>query len=207
MYHAASIFKYIMEPNLFKQLQRGRKTGQVQIQNKKLTCLPAELCNMSNESYDMNWWECVPFKKLDLCNNEIPVIPAELSKEQDLEVIRLSSNKLTEVSALFELSLIKTLDLRHNLIKCLPESVNQAGTLVELLLNHNQLSSMPPMDGLSHLEILNLSNNHLQSVNLTGASLLKQLDLSHNRIQVIQRDSLRGLTQLMQLHLNNNHLT
>lgn len=90
----------------------------------KLSQLPPELCNMSNESYDMNWWECLPFKKLDLCNNDIPSIPAELSKEQDLEVIRVSSNKLTEVSALFQLSLIKTIDLRHNLISSLPESIN-----------------------------------------------------------------------------------
>ncbi|XP_070534918.1 leucine-rich repeat-containing protein 58-like [Ptychodera flava] len=123
--------------------------------------------------------------KNNLLDNES--FPKELGKCQQLEVVNLSGNQLTE----FPMELTKILTLR------------------ELYLGGNHIGNLPvELDNLQNLEILYLGGNQLVEIPATLGNLasLTSLGLSDNKLKQLPSE-LAKLKNLQSLSLHNNLLT
>nr|CAB3263548.1 ZF(RING)-19 zinc finger protein [Phallusia mammillata] len=100
-------------------------------------------------------------KILDLHNNKITQLPAELGALTNLKVLNVENNQLTELpQSIGDLKLLQTLLLRDNLLNCLPNTVKNLKSLRTLdVSGTNKVYYLPKT--LCHvrtLEVLVLSN-------------------------------------------------
>ncbi len=148
---------------------------------------PRELCNLpqlrvlnvsDNEVASINHMlgseeeeECLQrLEILDLSSNKITSLRADksLGLLRELRELKLSSNSLLQLSTLPTMNSLQVLDLSDNQLTALPADAfkNVSTTLRALNLAQNSLVALEEsaFDGLAALEILNLSANSLQSV-------------------------------------------
>jgi Leucine-rich repeat (LRR) protein len=122
----------IEKKSLINTIKRALQTGSFQMIGQELKMFPIEVCRIDTLNFeDQNWWDCNPITKMDLSNNNIQDIPAEIAKLPDLQLIRLKNNEVRELPlAVFELVGLKSLDLAKNKVSSLPLDIQRAGSLV-----------------------------------------------------------------------------
>ncbi|KAM4632628.1 protein flightless-1 homolog isoform 1-T1 [Discoglossus pictus] len=141
-------------------------------------------------------------------------IPDDIFQLDDLSVLDLSNNQLTECPRELENAKnMLVLNLSHNSIDQIPNQLFINLTdLLYLDLSDNKLDSLPPqMRRLVHLQSLSLNNNplmHAQLRQLTAMTALQTLHLRNTqRTQSNIPTSLEGLISLSDVDLSMNDLT
>jgi len=144
---------------------------------------------------------------LNLKNNNLTDIPAEINKLFKLQSLNLNQNRLqkfpTEVNRLPNL---RQLYLSDNQIKFLPETIRDLIKLEKLRLDGNALGQLPiELSQLNLLAELDLSKNLIYQIpsELGGLKRLVSLDLSHNCLTEIPSEILE-LQKLETLNLDKN---
>jgi internalin A len=147
---------------------------------------------------------------LDLSNQRLDSIPAEIGKLINLKTFYLSSNQLTSLPPeIGKLSSLNTLYLKSNRLTSLPAEIAQLTNLNTLYLSNNQLPNLPPGIGqLTNLSALYLSNNRLTSLppEIGKLNSLNTLYLFNNQLISLPPE-IGQLTNLNTLYLSNNQLT
>jgi len=87
--------------------------------------------------------------ELSVFNNKIVTLPADLWKEQGLEVLNISMNQIENLSPkIGNLVQLKMLDIGHNQISILPSEIGNLTNLdAYLYLHNNKFSSLPASIG------------------------------------------------------------
>lgn len=156
-----------------------QKLEQLHIVHNKLAGLSKEIVNLS----------CL--RILNARDNCIRSenVPNDLNKLEDLNVLDLSYNELTEV----------------------PQNLEEAKTILVLNLAHNKISSVPShlFINLTDLVYLDLSSNKLEIIppQLRRLLHLKTLILNDNPLLHAQLRQLPALISLETLHLKNTQRT
>ena len=198
---AVSIFEKKYEATkellLRTDLDMGRK--QVDWSKLKLTILH------SSWMYSIAPWVV----SLKLVNNHLRKLPSEMSSATQLRRLDLSQNLLETVSAdLFALPNLEYLSLGHNRLKEVPETSNWSSSLLSLDLSENLLSTLPQGIQHSSIEILNLSRNLFTLVPkcLCRIRTLTSLDLSYMPISSLPKE-MEHLDHLVNLNVSNANIT
>jgi Leucine-rich repeat (LRR) protein len=119
----------------------------------------------------------------------------------------LSSNQISDISALYNLVNLTTLDLSNNSVKNL-EGIKPLINIIELNINNNEITSteLENIIGFSNLRKLYASSNQIDNINsIIKLINLTELDISSNSISDIS--GISGLTKLEVLNLGNNKLS
>ena len=177
-------------------LDMGRK--QVDWSKLKLTILD------SSWMYSIAPWVV----SLKLVNNHLRKLPSEMFSATQLRRLDLSQNLLETVSAdLFALPNLEYLSLGHNRLKEVPETSNWSASLLSLDLSENLLSTLPPGIQHSSIEILNLSRNQFTLVPkcLCRIRTLTSLDLSYMPISSLPKE-MEHLDHLVNLNVSNANI-
>ena len=166
-------------------------------------------------------------RQLDLANNQISQLPADLlsAHAPQLHELSLANNSLSALPAALLVGQLELeqLDLSGNILGDLPANFTaDLFNLLQLDLSHNQLTAVGPAltAPLVNLQVLRLAANRLSAVKLTtpttnssssapsgGLVNLASLDLSANQLTELTADALAGLPALTQLSLSQNRLT
>ena len=103
---------------------------------------PDELCDFVNYTPpDEKWWDSNELIRIDVSQNEIESVPAEIVQASTVVNFSLASNKLTQIpGAVFAIESLKILDLSNNQMTILPEDLGQAAFLCELKANGNKFT-------------------------------------------------------------------
>uniref|UniRef100_A0A3Q2NXC5 FLII actin remodeling protein n=1 Tax=Fundulus heteroclitus TaxID=8078 RepID=A0A3Q2NXC5_FUNHE len=141
-------------------------------------------------------------------------VPDDIFQLEDLSVLDLSYNQLTEIPRDLENSRnMLVLNLSHNGIESIPNQLFINLTdLLYLDLSDNKLDSLPPqMRRLVHLQTLILNNNPLMHAQLRQLPAMVALQTLHlrntQRTQSNMPTSLEGLTNLADVDLSSNDLS
>ncbi|TXT62818.1 MAG: Leucine-rich repeat domain protein [Promethearchaeota archaeon] len=128
-------------------------------------------------------------KHLDISNNDLLQLEIRFPKENYLEIIDLSYNRLYSLpNSIGSLKKLKKLILKSNKLKSLPNSLKKLESLEILILRDNLLRALPSSIGvLKRLKILDLYHNKLSSLpkNFEKLESLLYLDLGWNRFHKI----------------------
>jgi internalin A len=147
---------------------------------------------------------------LDLSNQELTSIPAEIGNLTNLNTLYLKSNQLKYLPPeIGNLANLNTLYLKSNQLKCLPPEIGNLTNLSTLYLSNNQLTKLPPEIGnLTNLNWLYLSNNQLTILpaEINQLTNLNTLHLSGNQLTSLPVE-IGKLTNLSWLYLSSNKLT
>jgi hypothetical protein len=124
-------------------------------------------------------------------------LPSCLLQLDQLELLRLSNNQLTDVSSVFSSSSsssnqrywtkLRVLSLDRNQLSALPEHWSNLDCLESLLVRHNQLTQLPdgvPGCGMKRLKLLHVSSNQLTRLpdSLVECSTLTHLYVNSNQL-------------------------
>lgn len=162
----------------------------------------AEIKTFLNDSANAGFFKNIT--ELDLKNLGLKILPSEISKFTDLQLLHLSHNQIAQLPDLSALTQLRVLDYSYNQLTQLP-AVSALAQLKLLDLSYNQLTQLPDLSGLAQLRVLDLSHNQFtQLSDVSGLSQLKTLDLSDN--QLAQLPDLRALDKLTHLDLTSNQL-
>ncbi len=129
--------------------------------------------------------------------NSISVIPKEIAKLTNLEILDLTDNKISSLpNEISNLKKLKKIVLSNNNFIHFPQEVLSLTNLEELFIGNNKISVLPKgIEQLQNLTSLRLNNNYLKSIP-DGINLLHKLDylyLFGNPIKNVQKELL-GLT-------------
>ena len=153
-------------------------------------------------------WEEGHLVLLDLSNNNLTLIPDDISNLLTLTNLNLGFNQLEEIpETIAEIPNLIYLGLQSNMLSQIPASIGNMETLEGLYLGDNLLSTVS-ISGLINLSTLWINNNALNNIpadifNLTG---LNNLDLSNNVVNVIN-DEIINLENLTELDISNNNIS
>lgn len=145
-------------------------------------------------------------QSLELSNNSLTQIPAELLQLNNLQSLILSANDLTSLPEnIANNASLKILQLDNNKLTSLPVAVFNALSLQNLVARHNQISALPVGVVNSSLEEMNLSSNLFVEApaELAAFTGLKVADFSNNRIDILGQQWKQS-TSLEQLLLGSN---
>ena len=123
------------------------------------------------QSDDPKEWNGVMFSgdrviELNLGDNQLTSLPAEIGQLTSLRELNLRGNQLTSLPAeIWRLTSLQVLGLARNQLTSLPADIGRLTSLRELFLQHNQLTSVPAdIWQLTSLRELWLNSNQLTSV-------------------------------------------
>jgi len=161
----------------------SKKINQAKSEDVRLLSLPnLELTTIPSEVFDL-----VHITNLNLKGNKIEVIPDEISQLENLKVVYLDGNCLSEIStAFFELKEIEVLTLNNNQLKKIPDEIGSLINLKRLHISSNQLTELPTTIGqLEKLEHLYVSKNLISSLpdELGMLANLTQLNMFDNQLE------------------------
>ena len=103
--------------------------------------------------------------KLDLCSNQLHIIPNGIFKLTHLQYLYLEDNLIKEIPLKLceNLTHLIWFDIRRNQLKRLPENISLLENLKHLLLEGNQIDELPlQLGSLKNLSGLNLRYNPLK---------------------------------------------
>ena len=146
---------------------------------------------------------------LDLSFNKIrSTEPLATCPFEHLEMLYLSSNKITDVEGLFHFSQLKMLELGSNRIRCIPTQISALVNLQELWLGKNKIAdmSLPPLPALRHLSLQNNRLETWESTFFRNLAGLTHLYLGHNNLPDLP-DEFALLTDLVEVDLVKNAIT
>lgn len=142
---------------------------------------------------------------LVLSSSKLKVIPQEINKFEEVEILYLSDNQLSRAPDLSSLTKLKDLSLFKNQISS-AQKLSNLTNLQILILDQNKISSAQELSSLTKLLRLDLPHNKITSYNgLEHLTNLITLYLSHNKITSVK--GLSCLTKLETLHLSNNQIS
>ena len=146
---------------------------------------------------------------LNMSNNNMMKIPAEIRQLQFLELIDFSHNKLTSMPRILCMMLTVTdLSLDGNGIERIEPSIMLLTGLTRLSLSENKINRVhPSIFRLTNLELLNFNQNEIEKLPGLIAELanLDSLGFGSNYIEELPSE-IRVLTKLRQLVLYGNRL-
>lgn len=159
------------------QLNRGELKGVVRLQlSEELTTFPdaifdlvdsLEILDLSNNNLSSLPADLFRLKKLRILfcsNNQFTHLPAVLGECAQLEMIGFKSNKIMSVSSNSLPALTRWLILTDNKIEYLPEDVGRLARLQKLALAGNRLTALPDsLVNCQKLELVRLSANQLKA--------------------------------------------
>ena len=148
--------------------------------------------------------------QLHLSHNNIVTIPQRaFFYLENLQLLDLSFNMISNVGDLTGLSKLTHLNLAFNTISSLDITLFDGLQHLHYLdLSHNSLSEITgsPFQNLFDLQHLDLSCNQIESLSIAlGLEILDTLSISYNKIAHL--DALRSLPQLKTLDLSHNTIT
>ncbi|KAK5914342.1 hypothetical protein CgunFtcFv8_008791 [Champsocephalus gunnari] len=187
-----------------EELASLQKLEHLSVSHNSLTTLHGELSSLPN-------LRAVVARANNLKNSGVP---DDIFQLDDLSVLDLSFNQLTEIPRDLENSRnMLVLNLSHNSIDAIPNQLFINLTdLLYLDLSDNKLDSLPPqMRRLVHLQTLTLNNNPLMHAQLRQLPAMVALQTLHlrntQRTQTNMPTSLEGLTHLADVDLSGNDLS
>ncbi|XP_033945941.1 protein flightless-1 homolog [Pseudochaenichthys georgianus] len=187
-----------------EELASLQKLEHLSVSHNSLTTLHGELSSLPN-------LRAVVARANNLKNSGVP---DDIFQLDDLSVLDLSFNQLTEIPRDLENSRnMLVLNLSHNGIDAIPNQLFINLTdLLYLDLSDNKLDSLPPqMRRLVHLQTLTLNNNPLMHAQLRQLPAMVALQTLHlrntQRTQTNMPTSLEGLTHLADVDLSGNDLS
>uniref|UniRef100_A0A8C2Q0V7 FLII actin remodeling protein n=1 Tax=Cyprinus carpio TaxID=7962 RepID=A0A8C2Q0V7_CYPCA len=187
-----------------EELSSLQKLEHLSVSHNSLTTLHGELSGLPN-------LRAVVARANNLKNSGVP---DDIFQLDDLSVLDLSYNQLTEIPRDLENSRnMLVLNLGHNSIGNIPNQLFINLTdLLYLDLSDNNLDSLPPqLRRLVHLQTLILNNNPLMHAQLRQLPAMVALQTLHlrntQRTQNNMPTSLEGLTNLADVDLSCNDLT
>lgn len=176
--------------SLDRAIANPDRTTELKLKHCDLAFFPPEIFTMTN------------LKVLDLYNNKIDSIPAEIGQLKSLEVLILSKNELVYLpDELFELPNLKVLSLHHNNLASLPANIGNLKNLEELRLDYNELTWLPESIGeLKKLETLFLERNRLVELpsSIGGLERLRFFYIRKNFLTAIPNE-IGNLTNMVEL--------
>ncbi len=133
---------------------------------------------------------------LDLSEQDLTVLPKEITKLTNLTKLKLFGNKLTVLpKEIGNLTSLKELYLHYNKLITLPKEIGNLTNLTILDLSHNKLTALPKEIGnLTNLKILDLKGNELSYSSLLGVDQ-KFLSEDVERYFTIKWDGYNGYDQ------------
>lgn len=144
--------------------------------------------------------------KLDLSNQNLTSIPAEVFSLKNLKTLKLSNNNISVIPReITKLRRLEKLDLSNNKLSNFYAKVCQLPKLKVLNLNNNYLKTIPKqIKDLNELRVLSIANNELTSLPKEFAELkrLRKLNISKNNFELFPHE-LTELTELKVIWLNN----
>lgn len=134
--------------------------------------------------------------KLNLQEQKLTDLPADIPKLQNLTELDLAKNQLTELNILLtQLPKLKLLNLEYNALNSLPKDIESLYNLQELNLAWNNLEELPKtITKLPQLQQLDLTGNALTMLPPSIKNLhksLKVLNLSYNPINQTQLETVQ----------------
>ena len=144
---------------------------------------------------------------LDLHGNQLTTVPAGIGRLTNLSKLILYGNQLTTVPAeIGQLTNLRSLWLDANKVTTLPPEICQLTNLSELYLNGNQLTTVPAEIGrLTSLTTLELRDNKLITLppEICQLTNITKLKLTGNQLTTLPAE-IRQLTNLKKLSLEDN---
>ena len=129
-------------------------------------------------------------KSLDLSNQKLTHLPADIIKLTNLEKIDIGSNPDLDLVQTFDvlkqLGGLKILWLTDGKIKAIPNNISQLKNLEVLWLDDNELTSFPePVKQLNNLKYLRLFSNKIKNTSFKNGQLptLIYIDLCYNEFE------------------------
>ncbi|MCU0391701.1 MAG: leucine-rich repeat domain-containing protein [Thermoflexibacter sp.] len=135
-------------------------------------------------------------KKLDLSNQNLKEIPAEVFKFSKLQSLNLSNNQISQLPDQIQvLESLQELDISNNQLNTVSSKIDDLSFLKKLNLSNNQLVDIPEvLSNLRVLEELNLANNQ----KLNFKKVLNDLGYSRN----LKKLTLQNQTPEVQKEIN-----
>ncbi len=102
--------------------------------------------------------------KLDLSRQKRKIVPEEIRKFKNLQVLKLSHNQLREIPEwIGDFKNLQLLDLGYNKLKAIPSGIGNCRQLLFLGLNRNLIETLPREIGnLELLEVIEMWDNEVQ---------------------------------------------
>ena len=128
--------------------------------------------------------------KLDLANNNLTVIPEDISKLTKLQFLNLNNNNFTVIpESICNLSQLQILNLENNNLTVIPESIGNLSQLRSLFLGFNNLLTLPKsIINLTNLKTIWLYNNKLTILPACCKKIKEKLFLLSNSYQLNNLD-------------------
>ncbi|CAK0845758.1 unnamed protein product [Prorocentrum cordatum] len=147
------------------------------------------------------------YARLDCSNKELTDLGSKVGDYKQLQHIVLSSNRLTEVTAVTKLPYLLSLEIDSNDItslKCMQTA--ELPWCQKLNLSSNKLDAVLPLATLTSLRFLNLSANAITSLEgFGGHQTMEQLELQGNQLTNLK--GMGELGSLKALNISGNQLT
>ena len=163
------------------------------------------LVQLNLRRLDSRIWKLNHLRILDMSENVLTELPADLGGMKRLQQLTLAGNRIQSLphglcsnSRLSET--LTSLDLSENGIKILPNWICNLKSIVTLVLKKNELARLPfSLGKMAALKFLNVAENQLETLPGGLAQLrLEEVDLCGNPIRDTAADSGRVLFNTLQ---------
>jgi hypothetical protein len=184
----------------------------------KLALAKAAVCNGNTTTLNLAgqgltvWPDlslCTNLSSLDLRDNQLTALPAEISQLVNLTDFNVAGNMLTVLPAeIVLLAHLQTLDLSYNLLISFPAEIGQLVSLQTLKLGGNQLTTLLAEIGqLVNLQTLDMTSNQLTSLPPEIGQLvsLQNLYLSGSNQLTFVPPEIAQLTNLQELYISHSY--
>ncbi|KAF5446671.1 hypothetical protein F2P56_032280 [Juglans regia] len=183
------------------RLERWKVTGVVALSESNLKTIPDEV------------WATGPSARvLDLNNNSVRDVPAQVGCLSSIQKLLLNSNAIVDESlnwdALASLKYLSVLSMNQNHFTNLPPALGALTSLRQLHVANNKLTSLPIEIGLlTQIEVLKVNHNRISSIPtcIGDCNSLVEVDLSSNLLSELP-ETFGNLHDLKALYLGNNGL-